>query len=168
MGKGLEKRAFKTHVERALFCNLNYSHCSQGGRNRQLGSITPESNLQVCLIADRSGKWPSVRSNPCAWPCKEGNHHPEALLWPHQKLVSQHEAEAWGTNRMDKRPYWLLIGLGLPLFILFRIGLYSVFPQEWTCILKLSLCFAYFFIVLVFWNLLLRSAWIWKQHIFAL
>ena len=65
MGKGLEKRVFKTHVERALFCNLNYSHCFQGGRHRQLGSITPESDLKVCLIADRSGKWPSVQSNPC-------------------------------------------------------------------------------------------------------
>ena len=39
MGEGLEKRAFKTHVERALFCNLNYSHCSQGGRNRRLDPL---------------------------------------------------------------------------------------------------------------------------------
>ena len=46
--------------------------------------------------------------------------------------------------------YWLLIGLGFPLLTLFTIGLYSVSPPEWTIIQKLSLCFTYFSIVLVF------------------
>ena len=46
--------------------------------------------------------------------------------------------------------YWLLIGLGFPLLTLFTIRLYSVSPPEWTIILKLSLCFTYFSIVLVF------------------
>ena len=46
--------------------------------------------------------------------------------------------------------YWLLIELGFPLLTLFTIGLYSVSPPEWTIILKLSLCFTYFSIVLVF------------------
>ena len=51
--------------------------------------------------------------------------------------------------------YWLLIGLGFPLLTLFTIGLYSVSPPEWTIILKLSLCFTYFSIVLVFWGMAL-------------
>ena len=46
--------------------------------------------------------------------------------------------------------YWLLIGLGFPLLTLFTIGLCSVSPLEWTIILKLSLCFTYSSIVLVF------------------
>ena len=169
MGKGLEKRAFKTHVERALFCNLNYSHCFQGGRHRQLGSITPESDLKVCLIADRSGKWPSVQSNPCAWPCKEGNHHPEALLWLHQKLVSQRKAEAWRTNRMDKRPYWLLIGLGFLLliwnrtllcvspwvdyhsemFLLLCLPLHSSYFLESPTVISLNMKTAYFCLIVL-------------------
>ena len=37
--KDWEKGAFKTLVERALFYNLNYSHWSQGGRNRRLDPL---------------------------------------------------------------------------------------------------------------------------------
>ena len=51
--------------------------------------------------------------------------------------------------------YWLLIGLGFPLLTLFTIGLYSVSPPEWTIIQKLSLCFTYFSIVLIFLGLAL-------------
>ena len=46
--------------------------------------------------------------------------------------------------------YSLLIGLGFPLLTLFTIGLYSGSPSERTIIQKLSLCFTYFSIVLVF------------------
>ena len=51
--------------------------------------------------------------------------------------------------------YWSLIGLGFLLLTPFAIGLYSVSPPEWTIIQKLSLCFTYFFIVLVPLGLLL-------------
>ena len=46
--------------------------------------------------------------------------------------------------------YWLLIGPGFLLLTLFETGHYSVSPLEWTIIQKLSLCFTYFSIVLVF------------------
>ena len=46
--------------------------------------------------------------------------------------------------------YWLLIGLGFPPLTLFTIELYTVSPPKWTIIQKLSLCFTYFSIVLVF------------------
>ena len=45
--------------------------------------------------------------------------------------------------------YWLLIGLGLLLFILMEIEFYSVTPPELTIIQKLSICFAYFLILLI-------------------
>ena len=45
--------------------------------------------------------------------------------------------------------YWLIIGLGFSLLILFTIGLYSVSTPGWTIIQKFSLCFTYCSIVLV-------------------
>ena len=45
MGKRLENRAFKTYVERALFCNLNSSHCSQGAG---IASLDPLVQSQTC------------------------------------------------------------------------------------------------------------------------
>lgn len=72
---------------------------------------------------------------------------------------SQCTAKARGTSRTDEQyMYWLLIGPGFLLLTLFEIENYPMSPLEGTIIRKLSLCFAYLFIVLIFWSLLLQCS----------
>lgn len=71
-----------------------------------LGSIIPGLNRLAQLMTERNGKLPWIRRDLCAWQYRGRDKNLKALLWPHQKLVSQRMAEAWAIGcPVNKLPY---------------------------------------------------------------